>query len=79
MSPVRYSGQPPFAFAYRLTCTPSRPPRSTMRSGSTAAFAADPRPGAGHIFFGMPGYGLLRISPDLLEQQTIELPRICGR
>src|SRR5512139_2531084 len=74
MSSLSRSGQAPFRFAYR-------PDLHTLPSGALdyeiklhGGFATDPRPGAGHIFYGMPGYGLLRIDPDLRGQQLIELP-----
>ena len=37
-------------------------------------FAVDNRERHGHIYYGMPGCGLLRISPDLATQELIELP-----
>lgn len=74
MSPVSRSGQPPFAFAYRPDLHTLPPAALDHEVKLHGGFTADPRPGAGHIFFGMPGHGLLRISPDLREQQTIELP-----
>ncbi len=37
-------------------------------------FATDSRPNQGYIYYGMPGCGLLRISPDLTVQELIELP-----
>jgi hypothetical protein len=36
-------------------------------------FAVD-RKGSGHIYYGMPGCGLMRVSPDLTSQEVIELP-----
>jgi hypothetical protein len=74
MSRVACSGQSPFEFAYR-------PELHTLPSGALdyeiklhGGFAIDPRPGAGQIFYGMPGFGMLRIDPDLRGQQLIELP-----
>jgi hypothetical protein len=37
-------------------------------------FAVDRRPGCGHIYYGMPDCGLLRVSPDLTTQEIIDLP-----
>jgi hypothetical protein len=37
-------------------------------------FAADRRPGFGHLYYGMPGSGILRVDPDLSRQELIRLP-----
>ncbi len=37
-------------------------------------FAADTRPDFGHLYYGMPGCGILRIDPDLQRQELIPLP-----
>lgn len=37
-------------------------------------FAVDKRPGEGSTYYGMPGKGLIRISPDLSAQEIIEIP-----
>jgi hypothetical protein len=37
-------------------------------------FAIDDRPGHGHIYYGMPGAGIMRIDPDLQKQEIIGLP-----
>ena len=37
-------------------------------------FAADLRSGYGHLYYGMPGSGIIRIDPDLKRQELISLP-----
>jgi hypothetical protein len=37
-------------------------------------FAVDKRQGFGHLYYGMPGSGILRIDPDLRRQELIALP-----
>jgi len=37
-------------------------------------FARDRRPDFGHIYYGMPGLGLVRVDPDLRRQELIKLP-----
>jgi hypothetical protein len=37
-------------------------------------FAADRRAGFGHLYYGMPECGILRIDPDLKRQELIQLP-----
>ncbi len=74
MSPKKQSGQAPFAFAHceDLHSLPAKalPLEEKLHGG----FAVDKRPGYGHVYYGMPGCGLLRISADLTTQDLIELP-----
>ena len=37
-------------------------------------FAIDPRADHNHLYYGMPGAGILRIDPDLKKQELIQLP-----
>ena len=67
------SGQAPFEFSlcedlYTLP-EAARPCEVDLHGG----FAVDPSPG-GHIYYGMPGCGLMSITPDLSSQEIIELP-----
>ena len=67
------SGQAPFVFSlcedlYTLP-EAARPCEVDLHGG----FAVDPSPG-GHIYYGMPGCGLMSIAPDLSSQEIIELP-----
>ncbi len=59
------SGQTPFAFDYRsdLHAVPAQ--AMGYEINLHGGFAIDRRPGFGHIFYGMPGCGLVRIDPDL--------------
>ncbi len=71
---VRQSGQTPFVFRYRedLRNLPSAALENETKLHG--GFAVDRRPGFGHLYYGMAGCGLLRISPDLTRQEVIELP-----
>ena len=67
------SGSAPFVFSlcedlYTLP-TKAQPCEVDLHGG----FAVDHETG-GHIYYGMPGCGLMRISPDLTSQEIIELP-----
>lgn len=68
------SGQAPFTFAYRedLHSLPAEATEYEIKLHG--GFAIDHRPGFGHLFYGMPGYGLMRITPDLHQQELIKLP-----
>ncbi|MBI3959184.1 MAG: hypothetical protein HY328_10265 [Chloroflexi bacterium] len=68
------SGERPFAFSLceDLYTLPEKVVPSEVRLHG--GFAVDKRPGHGQIYYGMPGCGLLRISPDLTSQALIELP-----
>ena len=68
------SGQAPFAFAYRddLHTVPSQ--AVGYEVNLHGGFALDERPGFGHIFYGMPGCGLVRVEGDLGQQTLIQLP-----
>ena len=71
---TRSSGQAPFQFAYRddLRKLPSAALENETKLHG--GFAVDRRPGFGHLYYGMVGCGLLRISPDLTVQEIINLP-----
>ena len=71
---TRQSGQAPFVFAYRddLRALPESALKNETRLHG--GFAVDRRPGFGHLYYGMAGCGLLRISPDLTTQEVIDLP-----
>jgi hypothetical protein len=72
--PTRKSGQPPFAFTYRDDLRNLPATALENESKLHGGFAIDPRAGFGHLYYGMAGCGLLRISPDLTTQEIIELP-----
>lgn len=71
---TRQSGQAPFVFVYRddLRRLPAAAVENETRLHG--GFAVDRRPGYGHLYYGMVGCGLLRISPDLTTQEIISLP-----
>lgn len=67
------SGQGGFVFTYRedLRALPAaaRPCEVNLHGG----FAADTKTGGG-VYYGMPGCGIMHVSPDLTTQAIIELP-----
>ncbi len=78
MTTERTSGQDPFVFAHRedLSTLPlaAREQEVNLHGG----FAIDARSDFGHIYYGMPGVGIMRIDPDLGKQEVIGLPDTLG-
>jgi hypothetical protein len=74
MSATLTTGQAPFTFTHLpdLRAVPAAAQEFEVHLHGT--FGADARPGFGHLYYGMPGCGLLRISPDLARQDLIGLP-----
>lgn len=74
MNAQTVSGQAPFVFAHRadLYSMPSQAQQYEVNLHGT--FAIDQRSEFGHIYYGMPGCGMLRIDPDLSRQEVIKLP-----
>ena len=74
MHPKKRSGQDPFVFAYRDDL--HRLPQQTLdcEVDLHGGFAIDSRQGFGHIYYGMPGCGLVRIDQDLKKQALMKLP-----
>lgn len=68
------SGQAPFAFSHceDLHALPQK--ALSCEVNLHGGFAVDRLTGKGHIYYGMPGCGLIRISPDLTKQDVVELP-----
>jgi hypothetical protein len=68
------SGSSPYTFTHRsdLHVLPSS--TTDFETKLHGGFAADKRDGYGHLYYGMPGCGVLRISPDLTKQDLILLP-----
>ena len=71
---MKTSGQRPFTFSHcdDLHAVPSK--ALDLEINLHGGFAVDTGPGHGHAYYGMPGHGLVKISPDLTVQETIELP-----
>jgi hypothetical protein len=71
---TKISGQGSFQFAHRadLHTLPSGVLENEVKLHGM--FAADRRAGFGSLYYGMPGSGILRIEPDLKQQDLIELP-----
>jgi hypothetical protein len=72
--PGQNSGDAPFIFAHCEDL--HRLPQAALANEKSlhGGFAVDKRAGYGQIYYGMPGSGILRISPDLTTQELIELP-----
>ncbi len=74
MKSEKLSGQGSFVFADRpdLQTLPAlaRDYEVHLHGG----FAVDPRPGYHQIYYGMPGCGIMRVTPDLHHQEIIALP-----
>ena len=68
------SGQSPFAFAHREDLHALPDSAVSCEVALHGGFAVDREEAAGHIYYGMPGCGLMRINPDLNTQDVIELP-----
>lgn len=71
MSPRR-SGDSPYRFEYRpdLDHLPGESRENEPRLHGT--FGVDSRPGQGELYYGLPGSGIVRISPDLGRQTVID-------
>ena len=70
---AKKSGQSPFVFSH-CEDLHSLPQKATeVEVNLHGGFAVDKREGHGQIYYGMPGCGLMRISPDLTTQEVIEL------
>ena len=71
---MRTSGQAPFVFSHRddLHSLPEK--AQQLEVNLHGGFAVDNRPEYGQAYYGMPGHGLVKISPDMTRQETIELP-----
>jgi hypothetical protein len=67
------TGQRPFVFSHceDLHTLPRK--ASDYEVNLHGGFAVDRRPGYGHVYYGMPGCGLIRVSPDLTTQEIITL------
>lgn len=71
---TKRSGSAPFEFVHRKDLHVL--PGSVLDSEINlhGGFAADIRAGFGHLYYGMPGCGILRIDPDLNHQELIQIP-----
>jgi hypothetical protein len=71
---MKKSGGSPFEFTHRsdLHVLPGSALASEVNLHG--GFAADRRAGFGHLYYGMPGCGIVRIDPDLSRQELISLP-----
>ena len=74
MSSDRTSGQGQFVFAHREELNNLPAAAHEFEVDLHGAFAVDNREGYGQIYYGMPGFGILRIDSDLHKQEVINLP-----
>jgi len=74
MTSDKTSGQAPFAFTHRDDLSNLPQAAREQEVNLHGGFAIDTRPGYGQIYYGMPGYGIMRIDPDLQKQDVISLP-----
>ena len=68
------SGQDPFVFTYCEDFRSLPEKALDFEERLHGGFAIDKRPEHGDIYYGMPGCGLIRVSPDLTTQEIIDLP-----
>ena len=71
---TKISGQPPFSFTNSSDLHSLPQKALPFEKGLHGGFAVDKRTDRGHIYYGLAGCGLLRISPDLTQQEVIEIP-----
>ena len=71
---MKKSGEAPFEFAHRSDLHVLPGSALEFEVNLHGGFAADKRDGFGQLYYGMPGYGILRIDPDLTRQALIPLP-----
>jgi hypothetical protein len=71
---MKHSGDAPYQFTYRddLHVLPAR--ALDYEVNLHGCFASDKREAFGHLYYAMPGCGMLRIDPDLKNQEIIPLP-----
>lgn len=74
MSSDRTSGQGQFVFAHREELNNLPAAAREFEVDLHGAFAVDNREGYGQIYYGMPGFGILRVDSDLQKQEVINLP-----
>ena len=70
---IKKSGQGQFVFSH---CDDLRtiPGKALAKEADLhGGFAVDPRDGFGHLYYGMAGVGLIRVSPDLTNQEILEI------
>lgn len=68
------SGDTPFQFIHRKDLHVLPDPVLDNEVNLHGGFAFDNRKDFGHLYYGMPGSGVLRVDPDLSKQELIELP-----
>ena len=71
---MKRSGSTPFEFIHRQELHVLPDATLAQEVNLHGMFAADKRPGYKHIYYGMPGCGIVRIDPDLKKQELIQLP-----
>jgi len=71
---MKKSGQGKFVFVHNEDLRKVPEKALSVEINLHGGFAVDKRPDKGSAYYGMPGQGLVRISPDLSEQVIIDIP-----
>jgi hypothetical protein len=71
---TKRSGDTPFQFIHRKDLHVLPGDAMDSEVNLHGGFATDLRANFGHLYYGMPEYGILRIDPDLKKQELIQLP-----
>jgi hypothetical protein len=71
---MKRSGDTPFQFVHRQDLHVLPASTIDFEVNLHGGFAADKREDFGHLYYGMPGSGIVRIDPDLRRQEMIALP-----
>lgn len=74
MQPKKTSGQDPFVFTYCEDLRDVPQEALALEEKLHGTFAIDKQSDSGHIYYGLEGCGILRVSPDLTTQDIIKLP-----
>jgi hypothetical protein len=74
MTSKKRSGNAPYTFVYREDLHTLPATALEYEINLHGGFALDKRENYGHLYYGMPGCGILRIAPDFQKQELIQLP-----
>jgi len=71
---MKTTGQGSFVFVHNEDLRTVPESALSVEINLHGGFAVDKRPSEGAAYYGMPGRGLIRVSPDLSQQQVIDIP-----